>query len=349
MKKVKIGKRLVGPGEPAYIVAEMGVNHNGSFSQARAMVRAAIQAGVDAIKFQTFKADDFLRSKKEYYTYGEQGRLVKESMYKMFKRLEFPWEWHKKLFPELRQKNREAFSTPMDVTAIDFLMSLNVSVFKVGADDLTNHPLLEYMASKNKPIILSTGMATLREVEEAVTVITKNGNSRLILMHCVSLYPARPEEVNLRAMDFLRERFGFPVGFSDHTEGITCSLAAVARGANIIEKHFTLDKKLPGPDHYFSADPREMESLVRGIREIEKALGANIKRPSAREEKMRRLCRRSILSSSFIPKGTIITGERLSLKRPGTGLAPKYLKEIIGHLARRDIKKDKLINWDDIR
>jgi len=343
---VKIGDCLIGERFPPFIVVEAGINHNGELEKAFEMIRVAKEAGVDAIKFQTFSPEEFIADKNLKYSYISQGREITEPQIEMFKRVELSEEDTKKLCQFASQVGITFFSTPSNRAAVDLLCELNVVAIKVASGDLTNYPLLEHIARKRKTVVLATGMASLGEVEKAVDIIRESGNEEIILLHCVASYPAKAQEVNLRAMETLRLAFQFPVGFSDHTEGIEIALAAVARGACVIEKHFTLDKDLPGPDHRFSADPSELEALVTGIRKVQQALGSPEKRPSAEEKEMIRLARRSIVAIQNIPKGTRISPEMLYLKRPGYGISPQFLHVIIGRKAQKDIARGELITWE---
>lgn len=345
---VKIGDRLIGEGFPPFIVAEAGINHNGELEKAFEMIRVAKEAGVDAIKFQTFSAEEFIADKNLKYSYISQGRETTEPQIVMFKRVELSEEDTKKLCQFASQVGITFLSTPSNRAAVDLLCEINVAAIKVASGDLTNYPLLEHIAPKKKTVVLSTGMASLGEAGKAVDIIREGGNEEIILLHCVSSYPAKAQEVNLRAMETLRLAFQLPVGFSDHTEGVEIALAAVARGACVIEKHFTLDKGLPGPDHRFSADLSELKALVTGIRKVQQALGSPEKRPSAEEKEMIRLARRSIVAIQDIPKGTKIRSEMLYLKRPGYGISPKFFNVIIGREAQKDIARGELITWEMI-
>jgi N,N'-diacetyllegionaminate synthase len=345
---VKIGGRLIGERFPPFIVAEAGINHNGELEKAFEMIRVAKEAGVDAIKFQTFSAEELIANENLKYSYISQGRETTEPQIEMFKRVELSVEDTKKLRKFASQVGIMFLSTPSNRVAVDLLCEINVAAIKVASGELTNYPLLEHIARKRKTIVLSTGMASLGEVGKAVDIIRENGNEEIILLHCVASYPAKAQEVNLRAMETLRLAFQLPVGFSDHTEGIEIALAAVAKEACIIEKHFTLDKGLPGPDHRFSADPSELEALVTGIKKVQQALGSPEKRPSAEEKEMIGLARRSIVAIQDIPKGTKISSEMLYLKRPGYGISPEFLHVIIGREAQKDIKRGELITWEMI-
>ncbi len=349
MKKVKIGKRWVGEEEPAYVVAEIGINHNGDVDLAKEMVEEARKCGLDAVKFQAFKAKEFVSDPSGTYTYGSRGRIVTESMFEMFRRYEFDEAEWKEVFGYCKNKNIEFFVTPQNPSDLDFILSIaDIPVIKVGSDDLTNLELLEYYAKKNKPLIISAGMAYISEIEDAVNTIRNTGNSDLIVLHCVSSYPADATEVNLKRMLTIKRAFDVVVGFSDHTIGSTAALGAVVLGAKIIEKHFTMDKNLPGPDHWFSANPDEMRELVDGIRFIERALGSGVIEPTPKELEMRKIARRSIVAAKNIDKGDTITRNAVTFKRPGTGLTPKFINYIIGRKAKVDIKRNELITFDKI-
>jgi N-acetylneuraminate synthase/N,N'-diacetyllegionaminate synthase len=345
---VKIGDRLIGERFPPFIVVEAGINHNGELEKAFEMIRVAKEAGVDAIKFQTFSVEEFIADKNLKYSYISQGREITEPQIEMFKRVELSEEDTKKLCQFASQVGITFFSTPSNRAAVDLLCEINVPAIKVASGDLTNYPLLEHIARKRKTIVLATGMANLGEVGKAIDIFRESGNEEIILLHCVASYPAKAQEVNLRAMETLRLAFQFPVGFSDHTEGIEIALAAVARGACVIEKHFTLDKGLPGPDHRFSADPSELEALVTGIRKVQQALGSPEKRPSAEEKEMIGLIRRSIVANVDILAGAVISKDMLYLKRPGTGLSADILPYLEGRKAKRALKKGQMVRLEDV-
>jgi N-acetylneuraminate synthase len=328
-----------------FIIAEVGVNHKGDIKLAKKLINVAKDAGADAVKFQTFKAKDVVTQNAEKAKYQKE-TTGEGSQYDMIKKLELTEEDFRELADYAKEKDILFLSSPFDKESVDLLYELDVSVFKVGSGEITNFPLLKHMAKKEKPIILSTGMATLGEVEEALNVIRNEGVEEVILLHCVSDYPARMKDVNLRAMETLKQAFKVPVGFSDHTLGITASIAAVALGACVIEKHFTLDRNLLGPDHKASLNPEELKEMVRAIRNVEKALGEGIKRPTKEEEEVKKVARRSIVAKIDIPEGAIITEDVLDVKRPGTGIEPKYLNSVIGKRAKENIKKDDIISWN---
>lgn len=350
MNRIKItDQKYIGENEPCFIIAEAGINHNGDINIAKKMIDVAKECGVDAIKFQTFKAEEFISDKNETYTYNSQGKEVTESMYEMFKRYEFTKEQWIEIADYCKQQNIIFFSTPQNPSDLDFLMSIvDLPVIKVGADDLTNIDLMSYYASKGKPMIISAGMAYISEIEDAVDAIRKEANSDLIVLHCISSYPAESEEVNLKKMNTIKQAFEVITGFSDHTIGTTASVGAVALGAKVIEKHFTLDKNMAGPDHWFSSDVEEIKKLVNDIRYIEKALGSSQVRPTKREIENRKAFRRSIVAATDIKEGDIIDLNMLTVKRPGDGLLPKFNKYVIGKAAKINIRKNEIITFDKL-
>ncbi len=345
MRKVKIEDKLVGDGEPVFIVAEAGVNHNGDVDLGKKLIDVAKDAETDAVKFQAFKAKNVVTKYAEKAKYQKETTGPNKSQYNMMKRLELKDEDLRELYNYAKKNNIIFLSSAFDKESVDLLDNLGVPAFKVPSGEITNFPLLRYIAEKKKPIILSTGMSTTAEIEEALEVIRENGVEDIILLHCVTSYPAKIEDVNLRAIETLRHRFKLPVGFSDHTLGITISIAATALGAALIEKHFTLDKTLPGPDHRASLEPDELKDMIKAIKDVEQASGDGIKKPTEGEEKIKKIVRRSIVAKVRIPKGTIITENMLAFKRPGVGIEPKYLNEVIGKKAKKDIKPDELITF----
>lgn len=349
MKRIEIESRRIGPEEPVFIIAEVGVNHNGDPEMARQMIDMIADAGADCVKFQTFTAEDFCNSSDEVYTYKSQGKEVEESMLGMFKRLELKYEEFNDLFSYARKRGLIPLSTPTDYRAVAFLDEIGSPAFKVGSDDLVYTPFLEHVARKGKPMIISTGMAEMADVERAVATIQGAGNDQIVILHCVSLYPAPEDQVNLRKITTLRMIFDKAIiGFSDHSEGITACLGAVALGANVLEKHFTLDRNLPGPDHWFSADPAELNALVHEVRRLERSLGSGSFKPSREEIEMAHLCRRSIVAARDIKSGNILCTEDIAFKRPGTGLMPYELPKVIGNKARHDLPNGTTIYWHDL-
>lgn len=340
-----------------FIIAEAGVNHNGSDELALELVNVAAECGADAIKFQTFSAEKLVRrgAEKAAYQLRETGD---GDQFDMLKNLEMSRDLHHQLIQRCAEMNIEFMSTPFDEDAADFLVSIGMRRLKVPSGEITNYSFLKFLAAKNLPIILSTGMSTLQEVEDAVDVI-RNERSRLqftedmgqmvTVLHCTSNYPASIEDVNLLAMDTIGVATGLPIGYSDHTTGTLISTMAVAMGATVIEKHFTLDKNMPGPDHKASLEPAELEKMIRDIRAVEQALGSMEKKPMASELSVRNVARRSVTSTTLITKGQIIESTHVALLRPGTGIAPKELNNVIGQIAAKDIPEGTTLVWSDIQ
>ena len=342
---IGIAGRKMGPGQPCFIIAEAGVNHNGSLDLALKLVDAAAAAGADAVKFQTFKADRLVtknapKAGYQIYANGDAG-----TQHEMLKRLELTEEDHRALIGHCERRGVLFLSTPFDEASCDFLESLGLPAFKLPSGELTNLPFLAHVAGKGKPVILSTGMATLQEVDAAVETLARSGNNRLVLLQCVSEYPADPAEANLRAMASMRSLFGFPVGFSDHTPGIAAAISAAVLGACVVEKHFTLDRKMPGPDHRASLEPEELTEMVRGIRIAETALGDGQKRPGAGEAAIARVARKSLVAACDISAGTILGPEHLAAKRPGTGIPPGMRGSLLGRKAKVAIPAGTLFDW----
>ena len=343
MGYVKIWNRLVGDGQPVFIIAEIGYNFN-TLEEAKASIDAAIDCGVDAVKFQSFKAETVTSR----YTDFPMG-AGETNQYDEFKKYEMSEETHGELFDYARKREILAFSTPSYFDDVDLLERLDVPLFKIGSDDLTNLPLIRYVAGKGKPIIFSTGMGTLAEMDEAVHTIRAAGNDQIVILHCVSNYPIQDLSlVNLKVINTLRQAFGVPVGFSDHTTTASAALGAVALGATVIERHFTLDKNLQVPDAFFSADPAETKALVHSIRELEQALGDGVKRPTPKEEAMRVETRKSTIARTYIHRGEVITQESVIVKRPGTGIAPDLAHLVLGRRAKQDIQADEVITWEKL-
>lgn len=339
-----MGKKTFGRRENCFIIAEAGVNHNGSMELARKLIDIAAGSGADAVKFQTFVAEDIISMDAPKAEYQKHTTDSSETQLDMIKKLELSRKDHQELISYAESRKIMFLSTPFDEKSTDMLVELGVPLIKISSGEITNHPFLAYVSNKGLPIILSTGMSSLSEVSEAVTVIKESGCPELILLHCTSNYPARVEDCNLLAMGTMSDAFGLSVGYSDHTPGIYVSLAAAALGACVIEKHFTIDRTLPGPDHKASLEPFELKELVSGIRIVEKSLGSSRKTPVDAELEMRDIARKSIVANADIPAGVSITREMLSFKRPGTGIAPKYVHEFIGRTSVIDIKKDTLIS-----
>jgi len=345
-KVISIGKRTVGKGKPCFIVAEAGVNHNGSFELARELVDVAAGAGCDAIKFQTFKTERVCSPLAPKANYQLQTTEAEESQLEMIRRLELPFDAFRELHRYCRDRDVIFLSTPFDYESADFLDELFVPAFKIPSGELTNLPFLEFIAAKGRPLIVSTGMATMEEVAVAVEAIRCAGNKQMVLLHCVSNYPADPSSMNLRAMQALEEAFGVAIGLSDHTVGREVAYAAVALGACVIEKHFTLSKDLPGPDHRASLEPHDLIELVKGIRKIESALGDGIKEPVVEELNTAMVARRSLVAARFIPAGAVLTQDMVDILRPGTGLPPKMRSQLLGRYTRHDIEAGTILRLD---
>lgn len=333
MGKIKIGDQLIGDEEPCFIIAEAGSNHNGSLEQAKKLIDIAVEAGADAVKFQIFKAEELSADKE---------------IQRMLKKFELRRDWIAELSEHAKRKNIMFLATPFDIEAVDLLDEINVPAFKIASGDLTDLPLIKYIAEKGKPIIQSVGLGSLEEIREALDVIYSTGNRNVALLHCVVSYPTKPEDVNLNVIKTLKREFRVPVGFSDHTMEVSVPIGAVALGANIIEKHFTLDRKLEGPDHPYALEPEELKIMVKGIRDVEIALGSEIKQVGEPERKELISARRSIHAKGDISKGTAITKDMLSILRPAVGIAPKYIDKIIGKTAKVNIKQNEVISWEVI-
>lgn len=329
------------------IIAEAGVNHNGSIELAKKLVEKAKEAGVDYIKFQTFKASKLVTKAAKQAEY-QQKNIGKEgdSQYQMLKKLELSSEEHEILIDYCHQLGIKFFSTAFDFDSIDYLHSLNLGLWKIPSGEVTNYPFLKRIAAFNEPTILSTGMCDMEDVRAAVEALYKNGLSKknLVLLHCNTEYPTPFEDVNLKAMDALRKEFGVEVGYSDHTKGIEVPIAAVALGATVIEKHFTLDRNMEGPDHKASLEPDELKAMVSAIRNIEKAVGGDgCKHVSESEKKNIAIARKSIVAACDIKAGELFTEQNLTVKRPGSGISPMRWEEVVGTKAKRDFSEDDLI------
>lgn len=348
MLPVRLAGRQVGKGAPVFVIAEAGVNHNGDVELARQLVDVAAAASADAVKFQTFRADRVASVHAPKAAYQVDITDAAETQLEMLRRLELSPEDHREIQSHCDELGVIFLSTPFDEESVDLLDSLGMPAFKVGSGEITNLPFLEYVARKGKPVILSTGMADLVEVEEAVRVIRRVGNEQVVLLHCVSNYPANPADANLRAMQTLAAAFGTPVGYSDHTAGVEVALAAVALGAAVIEKHFTIDRGQPGPDQRASLEPAELQVLVRGIRIVEAALGSGRKVPAASELSNRTIVRRSVAAASEIPAGTILLRQMLTALRPGSGISPARLDSVVGRRVKHDLRPGQLLSWDDL-
>jgi len=343
MYSIKIEDKLIGDGNPAYIIAEIGGNFL-NIEEAVHLIDLAVSTGVDAVKLQTYRAET-ISSKSAMYDMPNTGNA---NQFNLFKKYEIGFALHKEIWDYYRNKGICVFSTPSHISDIELLEKLDCVAYKIGSDDAVNIPFLEEVASVGKPILLSTGMCTMNEVRESVSAILGKGNSDLILLHCVTNYPADVKDSNLQCIRTMRKEFGLPVGFSDHTTGTACCIGAAAMGANVIEKHFTYDKNADGPDHILSANPDEMRQIVESVRVIEKAMGDGIKKPAKGEKTTRINNRKSIVSVQAIPEGAVITKNMIAIKRPGYGVEPRFYQQIIGRTAKTDIKAEEPVLWEYI-
>lgn len=327
------------------IIAEAGVNHNGDMAMAKHLIDAAADAGADLVKFQTFNAERLVTPTAVKAAYQHRNTGIVESQYDMLKRLELTHQMHNELISHCLDRKIGFFSTGFDIESVDMLLSLGQDIFKIPSGEITNLPYLRHIGQLGKEVILSTGMATLSDIEGAIGVLESSGTPRdkMMVLHCTTEYPTPMTEVNLRAMQSIGSAFGVRVGYSDHTAGIEVSIAAVALGAVCIEKHFTLDRELPGPDHKASLEPSELKEMVKAIRNIEAAMGDGIKRLTPSEAKNRPVARKSIVASCNILQGEVFTDRNLIVKRPGTGISPMLWDQVIGQKAKCGFNKDDLI------
>ena len=327
------------------IIAEAGVNHNGDLELAKKLIDVAAEAGADLVKFQTFTADRLVTSTAKKAAYQTQTTDNKESQHEMIRRLELTEDMHQELIAHCTVRNIGFFSTGFDIKSVDLLLSLGQDHFKIPSGEITNLPYLRHIGQLGRPVILSTGMSTMDEIGSALQILENSGTPKksITVLHCTTEYPTPMPEVNLRAMISIRNNFGVKVGYSDHTLGIEVAIAAVAMGATVIEKHFTLDRNLPGPDHKASLEPSELKFMVAAIRNIEVALGDGIKQPTPSETKNIPVVRKSIIASKAIQAGEIFKNENLTTKRPGTGISPMRFDEVLGMRARRNFAEGDLI------
>lgn len=347
MTQIQLDRYILGDAAPCFVIAEAGVNHNGDIEQAKQLIEVAAAAGVDAVKFQTFKATNLATAVAPMATYQQVNTGRDENQVEMLKRLELSLDALELLQRHARQHDILLLSSPFDEEAADLLEQLEMPAYKIPSGEVINLPFLEHVAEKGRPMIVSTGMANLSEVERAVETIEGVTNPPpLVLLHCVSNYPSAYEETNLNAMHTLKQAFNTLVGYSDHTLGIEIPLAAVAVGACVIEKHFTLDRNLPGPDHRASLEPDELHAMVLGIRRIEAAMGDGRKRPVVAEFATALAARKSIVAGQDIPADTLIEPTMLRMKRPGSGILPSMRDLVIGRTTRQHIPEDTIITWD---
>lgn len=349
MRAIEISKKKIGNGEPTFIIAEAGSNHNGKLDVAKRLIDTAVEAGADAVKFQTFRADKLYPKEAGYADYLE----TKKSIYDIIKEMEMPYEWIPELFDYCKENDIIFLASSFDEDSANKLTEVGVEAFKIASYESNHLPLIRHVAKKGKPIIMSTGLATIGEIEESLDTIYSQGNEKVVLMHCVAKYPAPLEHMNLRVIETLKRVFDVAVGMSDHTrDPFTVPLAAVAIGANAVEKHFTLDNNLPGPDHKFAVEPDELKAMTEGIRGIEKALGSQIKKITPVEEELFKFARRRVHAIKNIKKGEIFSEKNIAILRSGKlsqGMAPKFWDLLIGKAAADDIAQGEGVTFGKVR
>ena len=344
---MEINGRIIGDGHPAYIIPEMSANHAGSMERALELIHAAKDAGADCVKIQTYTADTMTIDCHNEYFQIEKGTWEGENLYGLYQKAYTPWEWQEQLRDEAAKVGIDFLSTPFDPLSVAFLEELGVHFYKIASFELVDIPLLECVAAKNKPIVMSTGMGTLEEIQEAVDAIYSTGNRQLALMKCSSAYPAKPEEMNLRTIQDLKERFGVPVGLSDHSMGAFSAATAVAMGANLIEKHFCISRAVKNPDAVFSMEPQEFRQMVEQVREVEQAMGTVCYGITSQEES--NACfRRSLFVVQDIAAGEMLTPENIRSIRPAYGLKPKHYQEVLGRTAKRALKRGTPLSFEDL-
>ncbi len=332
--EIIINNKKIGSQYNPYFIAEAGLNHNGDIKIAKQMIDNAIESGADAIKFQTYKSEEFLTESSEYFDF--------------FKNVELSYDEFKELNDYAKDKKFTFFSAPFDIPSADFLNQIDVPCFKIASSDLTNMPLIRHIAKMNKPMIISTGISTMNEVEEAVNWCLSEQNNQIALLHCVANYPALPEETNLNCIKSMTEKFDFPIGYSDNGESELVDIAAVSLGACIIEKHYTLNKKFDGPDHAFSIEPNKLKQLISQLSLIKKMTGTGLKQPTSLEISNKPAIRKSITAKIDIEKGEKLNEHNISVKRPEGGIEPKSWNDVISKSTNKLIKKDSVIKWDDL-
>lgn len=342
---LKINDRLIGKGQPAYIIAEMSANHAGDIGNAKKIIRAAKEAGADCVKLQTYTADTLTIDCDNEYFQIKSGTWEGENLYKLYQRAYTPWEWHKEMIEEAKKVGIDIFSTPFDTTAVDFLEKSEMKFYKVASFELVDIPLLKYIARTGKPMIMSTGMASLEEIEEAVQAVREEGNEQIALLKCSSAYPAIPTDMNLKTIQDMEEKFQVPTGLSDHSMGAIGAVTAVALGANIIEKHFCLSREIENADSSFSMEPQEFKEMVKQIRMAERAMGSVHYGPSE-QEKGNLIFRRSLFVVEDVKRGELFTEKNVRSIRPANGIKPKFYGEVIGKRATRDIKRGTPMSFE---
>lgn len=345
-KSIAIGSRFIDESSPAFIIAEVGINHNGNLDLAKESIYSAAQAGADCVKFQTFRADEFMADQSLEYEYVSSGVRVKEAMYDMFKRLEMPIFWHSELQKYCQELGVEFLTSVADPLSMKVAIDSGVRALKLASEDLINHRLIDAVAGCELPLILSTGMSSNQELIDVINILKEKQKKNVIFLHCVSLYPTEDDEANLKRMVGISERAGSLIGYSDHTMGSLASIGAVALGARVIEKHFTLDRSLAGPDHSFSSNPIEFKKMVSEIRTIEKLLGNDYLEISGRELSSKQQFRRSIVATRDLVVGSNLSEADLAARRPEGGIHPRELHSVVGKKVKINIKKNQQINWE---
>lgn len=346
MEIVKIGDRPVGAGAPVYIIAEAGSNHDRDLDQARRLIDVAAEAGADAVKFQTFRADAIVAETTTRAKYLDAILPPGQTMSDLFRQLELPREWHAGLKEHAESRGIDFLSTPFDHEAVDLLDDIGVKAFKVATYELWHLPLIRDIASRGKPIICSTGMANIAEVQAAVDTVAATGNDQLILLHCVVNYPPPFSDLNLRAIETMRTAFRVPVGYSDHSPGLLAPIVATTLGAAVLEKHFTTDRSRPGPDHRFALEPDDLRAMVQAVRDTEAALGDGVKRMAAAEADLYVTARRSLFAARTIEADSVLSEADVAILRPGTGMEVHDLPHVVGRTARRRINRHEPLAWD---
>src|SRR5262245_62039541 len=343
--ELMIGDRRVGDGPPCFVIAEAGANHNRNMAMARELIDVAVDARADAVKFQTYSAETLYSKKTPRFSYLEG--VSDKDTWELIKSIELPREWQPELAAYAAKRGIPFMSSPFDHRAVDELAAIGVPAYKIASFEIVDLPLIRYAAEQKRPMIVSTGLASYEDIADALAACAEVGNREVILLQCASLYPAPPRRLNLRAMATMRQAFGVPVGLSDHSLGIHLAVAAAALGACVIEKHFTLDRKLSGPDHPFAVEPEELTEMVRQVHEVEEALGDGLKAgPAPEEEEMYQKARRSLVAARAIRRGAVIDRSMLTIKRPGFGIRPKLIDLVIGRTARVDIDEDTVLTWE---
>lgn len=348
MNEFKIKNRIIGPGHPVYVIAEMSGNHAGSIDRALEIIHAAKESGADCVKIQTYTPDTITMDCDNKYFHIGDGTWAGENLYQLYGKAYTPWEWQGRLKEEADKVGIDFFSTPFDNTSVDFLEEIGVEFYKIASFELVDIPLIKYVASKNKPIIMSTGMATLEEITEAVDAIRSMGNNQLALLRCASAYPAITGEMNLATMMDMGAKFDVPVGLSDHSLGSVGAVTAAALGGSIIEKHFCLSREIENPDSGFSMEPEEFAAMIRDIRQAETAIGSVSYGPTSQEQSNLPF-RKSIFVNKDIQAGEAFTAENIRVIRPSYGLKPKHYEEVLGKCASHDLKRGEPLSWDDVK